>query len=116
MYTHADGDDADRGGVYNDRTADGHLNTNKDWWPQSLDLKALGIPTEEAYVAAYSGMTSTGLSVDEKNKLYDSLTRFISVGVQGLDVVLPDGMRYDDTAGFYLTSQLAMFMSRVLSF
>ena len=31
----ASGFDAEHGGVYNDRTADGHLNTNKDWWPQA---------------------------------------------------------------------------------
>ena len=29
------GFDAEHGGVYNDRTGDGRLNTNKDWWPQA---------------------------------------------------------------------------------
>ena len=31
----AEGYDADRGGVYNDRLGDGHLDTDKDWWPQA---------------------------------------------------------------------------------
>ena len=31
----AGGFDVERGGVYNDRTAEGHVNTNKDWWPQA---------------------------------------------------------------------------------
>lgn len=31
----AEGYDAERGGVYNDRLGDGHLNTDKDWWPQA---------------------------------------------------------------------------------
>jgi len=31
----AEGYDAARGGVYNDRLGDGHLNTAKDWWPQA---------------------------------------------------------------------------------
>ena len=31
----SEGYDAERGGVYNDRLGDGHLNTDKDWWPQA---------------------------------------------------------------------------------
>ncbi len=31
----AEGYDGERGGVYNDRLGDGHLNTAKDWWPQA---------------------------------------------------------------------------------
>ena len=31
----AGGYDAERGGVYNDRLGDGHVNTAKDWWPQA---------------------------------------------------------------------------------
>jgi mannobiose 2-epimerase len=31
----AEGYDAERGGVYNDRLGDGRINTAKDWWPQA---------------------------------------------------------------------------------
>jgi mannobiose 2-epimerase len=52
----ASGFDAEHGGVYNDRTAEGHLNTAKDWWPQAEAvvgfLNAYGLSGRAAHLEA----------------------------------------------------------------
>ena len=52
----AAGYDAELGGVYKDRTADGHLETDKEWWPQAEAvvgyLNAYRISGREKHLAA----------------------------------------------------------------
>ncbi|MGD0018102.1 MAG: AGE family epimerase/isomerase [Candidatus Limnocylindrales bacterium] len=52
----ASGFDAERGGVYHERSSDGRLHTNKDWWPQAEAvvgfLNAYQISGRKEYLAA----------------------------------------------------------------